>query len=124
MKSKSQRAASKGKRKKRRSEDKPASPGVLRQRLARLGWLPPVMFLVLPAVIVTAATSPTWNMVLAAASGLVVEEGGLTGHAAIVSRELGLPALIGAKGATRLIPNGAEVELDTVTGEARVLSGG
>ena len=75
-------------------------------------------------VIVTAATSPTWNMVLAAASGLVVEEGGLTGHAAIVSRELGLPALIGAKGATRLIPDGAEVELDTVTGEARVLSGG
>ena len=57
---------------------------------------------------------------LASAAGLVVEEGGLTGHAAIVSRELGLPALIGAKGAASLIPDGAEIELDTVRGEVRL----
>lgn len=72
-------------------------------------------------IVVTPATAPTWNVVLSAASGLVVEEGGLTGHAAIAAREFGLPTLVGVKGASSRIPDLAELELDTGAGRVRIL---
>jgi pyruvate,water dikinase len=52
---------------------------------------------------------------------LVVEEGGPLCHAAIVAREFGLPAVIGAQAATTRIPHGAQVEVDPRTGTVRVL---
>lgn len=72
-------------------------------------------------VVVTPATAPTWNIVLSAATGLVVEEGGLTGHAAIVAREFGLPTVIGVKGAATRIPDGAAIELDAAAGVVTIL---
>jgi pyruvate,water dikinase len=60
--------------------------------------------------------------VLAVAGGVVTEEGGPLSHAAVIARELGLPALIGSAGATSLIVDGASIELDPVAGTVRVLT--
>ena len=73
-------------------------------------------------VLVTAGTAPAWNTVLALAGGVVTEEGGPLSHAAVIARELGLPALVGTAEALALIPDGATVELDPVSGTVRVLS--
>ena len=72
-------------------------------------------------VIVTAGTCPAWNTLLAHAGGVVTEEGGPLSHAAVIARELGLPALIGTAAATALLPDGAKVELDPVAGTVRVI---
>lgn len=73
-------------------------------------------------IVVTAGTAPAWNTVLALAGGVVTEEGGPLSHAAVIARELGLPALVGAAEALALVPDGVTVELDPVSGTIRVLS--
>ena len=50
-------------------------------------------------VLVAPWTAPTYNAVLAIAGGIVVQEGGLLSHAAVMARELGIPAVIGCRGA-------------------------
>jgi pyruvate,water dikinase len=72
-------------------------------------------------VLVTTTTTPAFNAVLAIAGGLVVEEGGLVSHAAIMARELGLPAVVGAAGAVDTVDDGATVEVDPCAGRVRVL---
>ncbi|MBI4174286.1 MAG: phosphoenolpyruvate synthase, partial [Candidatus Aenigmarchaeota archaeon] len=52
-------------------------------------------------VLVTTATDPDWEPIMKIASGIITEEGGRTSHAAIVSRELGIPAIVGSPGATK-----------------------
>jgi len=71
-------------------------------------------------VVVTPYTAPTYNSVLAMAGAIITEEGGLLCHAAVIARELGLPAVIGAHGAMA-IPEGATVEVDPRAGRVRVL---
>lgn len=73
-------------------------------------------------VLVTTATVPTFNAVLAVAGAAVIEEGGLLSHAAVMARELGFPAVVGAQDATTAIPDGATVEVDPVAGVVRVLT--
>lgn len=73
-------------------------------------------------IVVTAGTAPAWNTVLALAGGVVTEEGGPLSHAAVIARELGLPALVGSAEAVTLIPDGATIELDPVSGTVRVVS--
>jgi phosphohistidine swiveling domain-containing protein len=73
-------------------------------------------------VIVAPYTAPTYNAVLAVAGAIITEEGGLLCHAAVLARELELPAVIGAADAMTRIPDGATVEVDPVAGRVRVLS--
>ena len=54
------------------------------------------------AILVTRGTTPAWNALLAHAGGIVTEEGGPLSHAAVIARELGLPALIGTPDAVSL----------------------
>jgi len=75
-------------------------------------------------VLVVPCTTPAYNMVLALAGAVVTAEGGPLSHAAVLARELGIPAVVGAKGALTEIPDGAEVEVDPVAGVVRVLSQG
>jgi pyruvate,water dikinase len=63
-------------------------------------------------VIITRATSPTWNVVLGYAGALVTTTGGLLSHAAVLARELGIPALIGALDARQRITTGMLVTVD------------
>lgn len=69
-------------------------------------------------IIVTLMTDPDWVPVMKRAAGIVTERGGRTCHAAIVSRELGLPAIVGAQGATEAIKDGQEITLDCSRGTA------
>jgi pyruvate,water dikinase len=72
-------------------------------------------------IVVAPYTAPTYNAVLAMAGAIVTEEGGLLCHAAVIARELGLPAVIGASGAMALT-DGATVEVDPAAGRVRVLA--
>lgn len=72
-------------------------------------------------VLVAPMTSPSCNVVLAMAGGLVTEEGDTMSHAAIMARELGLPAVIGAREATRQIRDGDRVLVDPAAGRVTVL---
>ena len=61
-------------------------------------------------------------MVLPLLGAIVTDRGGQLCHAAIVSREYGIPGVVGTKEATRLIPDGARVRVDGTKGEVVVLS--
>jgi pyruvate,water dikinase len=67
-------------------------------------------------VLVAPMTSPSYNLLLSLAGGLVTEEGGTFSHAAIMARELGLPAVLGVPGATRRIADGDLVTVDPANG--------
>jgi pyruvate,water dikinase len=72
-------------------------------------------------VLVVPCTTPAFNMVLAMAGAVVTAEGGALSHAAVLARELGIPAVIGAPRALHDIPDGATVEVDPVAGVVRVI---
>ncbi|MFQ5348860.1 MAG: PEP/pyruvate-binding domain-containing protein [Thermoanaerobaculia bacterium] len=71
-------------------------------------------------ILVAANTDPGWTPVLSVVHGVVVEEGGLLNHCSIVARELGIPAVVGVRGATRAIPDGATITIDGDSGTVRV----
>ncbi len=68
-------------------------------------------------VLVTETTNPDWEPIMKKAAAIVTERGGRTSHAAIVARELGVPAIVGAVGATGSIPEGEEVTVSCAEGE-------
>ena len=68
-------------------------------------------------VLVTRITDPDWEPVMRIASAIITEQGGKTSHAAIVSRELGVPCIVGAHKARQLLKNGAEVTASCAEGE-------
>lgn len=72
-------------------------------------------------VLVTRATSPAFNLVLGIAGGLVTVHGGPMSHAAVLSRELGLPAVIGVEDCLDHIQTGDRVEVDPAKGLVTVL---
>ncbi|MCS7274360.1 MAG: phosphoenolpyruvate synthase, partial [Candidatus Bipolaricaulota bacterium] len=74
-------------------------------------------------VLVTEMTDPDWEPIMKIASAIVTERGGRTCHAAIISRELGIPCVIGAEGATHKIQSGQEITVDCSQGEGRVFAG-
>ncbi len=74
-------------------------------------------------VLVTEMTNPDWEPIMKIASAIVTERGGRVCHAAIVSRELGIPCVIGAEGATQKIQTGQEITVDCSQGEGRVFAG-
>jgi pyruvate,water dikinase len=68
-------------------------------------------------ILVAPMTSPDWVPAMRRASALVTDGGGMTCHAAIVSRELGLPCVVGARTATTTLHDGQEVTVDGRTGK-------
>jgi pyruvate,water dikinase len=68
-------------------------------------------------VLVTGMTDPDWEPVLKRAAAVVTDHGGRTCHAAIVSRELGIPAVVGTGDGMQRIPDGAEVTVSCAAGE-------
>lgn len=69
------------------------------------------------AVLVTATTDPDWVPLMKRASAVVTDHGGRTSHAAIVSRELGVPAIVGASNATQLLRSGEIVTVSCAEGD-------
>ena len=72
-------------------------------------------------ILVARSTNPAWNAVLPLVEALVVEEGGALSHAGIMARELDLPTIIGASGATTEIRTGDLVRVDAGAGTVTVL---
>lgn len=68
-------------------------------------------------VLVADTTTPDWEPVMKRAAAIVTDRGGRTCHAAIVARELGIPAVVGAEGATEILSSGAEVTVSCAEGE-------
>jgi len=66
-------------------------------------------------VLVTKMTDPDWVSVMRQASAIVTEEGGRTVHAAIVSRELGIPAVVGAEGVMKKVKTGDQITVDCLS---------
>ncbi|MFZ3029837.1 MAG: phosphoenolpyruvate synthase, partial [Minisyncoccia bacterium] len=67
-------------------------------------------------VLVTEITDPDWEPIMKIASAIVTDKGGRTSHAAIVSRELGIPCIVGSNNATKTLKNGQEVTVDASSG--------
>jgi pyruvate,water dikinase len=93
-------------------------PGFVRGR-ARLVTNPATAHLEPGDILVAERTDPSWIMIMPAAAGLLVERGSLLSHAAIVSRELGLPAIVSLTGITHWLADGDLVEFDGSTGVVR-----
>lgn len=72
-------------------------------------------------VLVATSTGPTFNVVLPLIGALVTERGGVLSHAAIVSREYGLPGVVGCVGAVQAIATGRRVRVDGGTGDVWIL---
>jgi pyruvate,water dikinase len=98
-----------------------ASPGAYEGRArviadpAQLGRLQP------GDVLVASATSEGFNVALPLVGAIVTDWGGLLSHAAIVSREIGIPCVVGMREATSTIPDGARVRVDGTAGEVAIL---
>ncbi|MEY2583718.1 MAG: rifampicin phosphotransferase [Ilumatobacteraceae bacterium] len=73
-------------------------------------------------VLVVPCTTPAYNAVLGLASAIVTADGGPLSHAAVLARELGISAVVGARGALTDIPDGALIDVDPVAGEVRVVA--
>ncbi len=74
-------------------------------------------------VLVTTMTDPDWEPIMKMASAIVTDKGGRTSHAAIVSRELGIPAVVGTEKATRIIKTGDPITVDTTGSAGNVYRG-
>lgn len=72
-------------------------------------------------IIVAPMTTPKYTPIMKKASGIITDEGGITCHAAIVSRELKLPCLVGCKNATKILKNGMKIELNTINGLVKII---
>lgn len=69
------------------------------------------------AILVTKTTDPDWVPIMKKATAIITDHGGRTSHAAIVSRELGLPAIVGTGQATHLLHNEQEVTVSCAEGD-------
>jgi pyruvate,water dikinase len=75
-------------------------------------------------VLVTRETTPAWEPIMEKSAAIVTEQGGTTSHAAIVSRELGKPCVVGARRVTQLLQNHKDpITVDCSTGVGRIFGG-
>jgi pyruvate,water dikinase len=72
-------------------------------------------------VLIAPFTNPAYNVVLSMAGAVVCQQGGPLSHAAVMAREFGFPAVVGALDAMTAIKDGDTVEVDPTTGRVRVL---
>lgn len=75
-------------------------------------------------ILVTKITDPDWEPIMKIASAIVTDEGGRTSHAAIVSRELGIPCVVGTENATQKLKTGNMITIDCSSGETGTVYGG
>lgn len=93
-----------------------ASPGRVSGRVRVLKATTEAGTLDAGEVLVTRMTSPDWVPLMRKAAAVVTDAGGMTSHAAIVSRELGIPCIVGTKDATTRLKDGLEVTVDGTQG--------
>ena len=72
-------------------------------------------------IVVALQTTPHYTPHIHKIKGIITDEGGITCHAAIVSRELGIPCIVGTQNATKLIKTGDRIKMDLRTGKIIIL---
>lgn len=72
-------------------------------------------------ILVTSSTDPGWVTLFPTASAILVERGSLLSHSAIVSREMGIPCIVGVTGLLTTLQTGDEIEMDGSTGKIKIL---
>lgn len=72
-------------------------------------------------ILVTEITNPDWEPIMKTAAGIITDKGGRTSHAAIVSRELGIPCIVGAGNATKTLKDSEEITVDCSSGEKGIV---
>jgi pyruvate,water dikinase len=95
----------------------PASPGLASGAVRHIPAPKDIHLLQPGEIMVTSMTTPDFVPAMKKAGGLVTDKGGQTSHAAIVSRELGLPCVVGTVKATKLLKNGQKVTVNGQTGD-------
>lgn len=73
-------------------------------------------------ILVTTMTSPVMVPIIEKSGGIITDEGGITSHAAVVSREFKIPCIVGTHGASTIIKTGDIVELDANKGEIKIIN--
>ncbi len=99
----------------------PASPGVASGVVRLVHSLDELTKIQKGNILVTTMTNPDMVVAMQRSAGIITDEGGVTSHAAIVSREMGIPAVVGTRDATRKLKDGEIVTVDGFTG--RILEG-
>lgn len=97
-----------------------ASPGRVRAK-ARVVLDPSEVSSVAGEILVARMTDPGWVFLMVSAAGMIVERGSLLSHTAIIGRELGIPTVVGVAGATQLLSDGMEVEIDGEAGAVQIV---
>jgi pyruvate,water dikinase len=72
-------------------------------------------------ILVCHMTNPAWVVLFTKIAGLVTNAGGITGHPAVLSREFGIPAVVGTQDATERIKNGDRIRVDGTKGVVEIL---
>ena len=72
-------------------------------------------------ILVTKTTDPGWVLLMMQAAGVIVENGNILSHAAIVGRELGIPTIIDCAGVTSRLKTGQRIEMDAHSGVVNIL---
>jgi pyruvate,water dikinase len=72
-------------------------------------------------ILVTSSTDPGWVTLFPTASAIIVERGSLLSHSAIVSREMGIPCIVGVTGLLKTLKTGDLVEMDGSTGQIKII---
>jgi rifampicin phosphotransferase len=98
----------------------PVSPGLV-EGIVRVVFDPGNAHLVPGEIMVCPGTDPSWTPLFMAASGLVMEVGGMMTHGAVVAREYGIPAVVGVTKATSRLINGQRIQLNGSSGEITLL---
>lgn len=94
----------------------PASPGIGRGKVILIKDVSEINLVKEGDILVTEMTNPDMVPAMRKAAGVVTDEGGRTCHAAIVSRELQIPCIVGAKNATKVLKEGQIVTVDATRG--------
>ncbi|MFA5333786.1 MAG: phosphoenolpyruvate synthase [Candidatus Nanoarchaeia archaeon] len=93
-----------------------ASPGVASGKVVKIKSVDELDKIKLGDIMVTKMTDPNMVPAMKKASGIITDEGGMTCHAAIVSRELGTPCIVGTQKATAVLKDGEVVTMDATNG--------
>jgi len=72
-------------------------------------------------ILVTKFTDPSWTPLFVTIKGLVTEVGGFTTHGAVITREYGLPGVVGVENATKLIKDGQRIKVNGTEGYVEIL---
>ena len=99
----------------------PVSPGLV-EGIAHVIHDPHLEQLQPGEILICHGTDPSWTPLFLAASGLVMEVGGLMTHGSVVAREYGIPAVVGVHQATLRLKTGQRIRLDGASGTILLLS--